>query len=61
MTPLPNDTTRCYGLHCPRKRQCQRFITIKFDPIEVLSYVSTMIDDQGNCDTFIESKDPDNT
>ncbi|WAR44205.1 hypothetical protein [Methylomonas rapida] len=56
MTPLPNDITRCYGMHCPRKRQCQRFITIKFDPIEALSYVSTMIDDQGGCDTFIEDK-----
>ena len=60
MTPLPNDYTRCYGMHCTRKQQCRRFNTIRVDPIEVLPYVSTMIDERGECENFIEHKETTN-
>ena len=54
MTPLPNDYTRCYGYLCTKRRHCQRFTTMRIDPIATLSYVNSMIDENGDCEAFID-------
>ena len=55
MRPLLNDMTRCYGHHCSKNKQCHRYTTMRVDPPVILSYVKTMIDDQGHCESFIQS------
>ena len=57
MNQLPNDYTRCYGYLCRKKRECKRFTTIAIDESKLLSYVNSMIDEQGDCENFIADDD----
>ncbi|TPQ24906.1 hypothetical protein [Methylomonas koyamae] len=53
MTPLPADITRCYGKLCNQNQSCRRFLTIRIDPPESFSYVTTAVNDNGECDSYI--------
>ncbi|WP_155931092.1 hypothetical protein [Methylomonas sp. 11b] len=56
MIPLPDDITRCYGTQCHKKHQCARFTTMRHDQPKPYIYVTSLIDTDGACDSFIQDK-----